>query len=885
MDVPVHEIVAALENDAQIDFKKNTGKTLRGGRCPACGKRELYISTENPYQLKCPRDNNCGYEESTRSRYPHLWEDLTKRVPPTEADPKATAKAFLQGRGFDSGRILNLFTQEIRRLPTIDGGFANVDVVRFALWDGHYWDRIINEKDVRLVGDKARTSKGLTYAGKCWVPPTLTINTGDTIFVTEGIFHALALMFANQKSVAAISSSNFPWELVEQHKGKNITWVIAFDDDDAGHKYALKYRKQLQEKGEAVRLALTGSSQDWDDIYKAGKLDAEFINDSLWRGDVFAASTVSEKAWLLFRKNRRSKHVMEFDKKLYSITLNTDQLYKDFGANGIDGDIADALASDDGYEYFTKNLTSHQISNCLPVFKYCETDKLSGESAYYFEIQNTHGDRQVKLMGGALESPAAFNKALLVYAPGCTFDGEAWQFRILRDKWFNHGIDYVSTVPFIGYDKQSGIYIFPQFAFYQGRLLKINKFGYVTLGNNKLKTTFRNIDIQHNEHFNADWLDDFFKAYHWNGLATLSFWLGSLFAEQVRAMHSSFPFLEMSGLPGTGKSTVIELLWKCVGRDGHEGFDPSKSTQAARAREFIQVANLPIVLMEGDRDKDSKRGAFDYNELKSAFNGRAVRSTGAFTRGAETIAPPFRGTIVIEQNAEVDADKAVIERIVHLNYTKANFTPDGKRLSDVFQKMPIENVCGFLPAALKIEPAILSTFEQQFARIEAAYTANGKLKNTRIIKNHAQIAAFGHALQHLFPTMGKKDKEGKTRADRLELFLEERGIERERRLVEDHPLVEQFWQTYELLENGMQHDASTTLLNHSAKPDEIAINLAHMWKVASEHRFSLPSQSDIKGLLYSSTKYKLVQSNAVVKSGLWGKSIRCWVFSTKKEAK
>jgi hypothetical protein len=135
--------------------------------------------------------------------------------------------------------------------------------------------------------------------------------------------------------------------------------------------------------------------------------------------------------------------------------------------------------------------------------------------------------------------------------------------------------------------------------------------------------------------------------------------------------------------------------------------------------------------------------------------------------------------------------------------------------------------------------------------------------------------------------MRKKDSTtGKTRCERLEEFLEERGQARERRLVEDHPLIEQFWQTYELLEHGMANQSTSTYLNHSAAQGQIAINLAHMWQVAANNKFNLPLQGDIKGLLPTSVKFKLVESNRVVKSALWeGKSVRCWVFTEVKEPK
>lgn len=118
-------------------------------------------------------------------------------------------------------------------------------------------------------------------------------------------------------------------------------------------------------------------------------------------------------------------------------------------------------------------------------------------------------------------------------------------------------------------------------------------------------------------------------AFGEKGYVALAFWLGSLFAEQIRERDKSFPFLEIVGEPGTGKSTLIEFLWKLAGREEYEGFDPSKSTAAARGRNFAQVGNLPVVLIEGDRTTDNaKQRAFDWDELKSLYNGRASRAVG-----------------------------------------------------------------------------------------------------------------------------------------------------------------------------------------------------------------------------------------------------------------
>jgi hypothetical protein len=45
------------------------------------------------------------------------------------------------------------------------------------------------------------------------------------------------------------------------------------------------------------------------------------------------------------------------------------------------------------------------------------------------------------------------------------------------------------------------------------------------------------------------------------------------------------------------------------------------------ARNFAQVANMPVVLIEGDRNQEgAKQRGFDWEDLKTAYNGRSVRT-------------------------------------------------------------------------------------------------------------------------------------------------------------------------------------------------------------------------------------------------------------------
>lgn len=66
---------------------KNAGKWLRQGKCPQCGKKELFASAEAPWVVKCGRTNKCGWEASTRDLFPDAFGKFNERYPATTEDP------------------------------------------------------------------------------------------------------------------------------------------------------------------------------------------------------------------------------------------------------------------------------------------------------------------------------------------------------------------------------------------------------------------------------------------------------------------------------------------------------------------------------------------------------------------------------------------------------------------------------------------------------------------------------------------------------------------------------------------------------------------------------------------------------------------------------
>ncbi len=164
--------------------------------------------------------------------------------------------------------------------------------------------------------------------------------------------------------------------------------------------------------------------------------------------------------------------------------------------------------------------------------------------------------------------------------------------------------------------------------------------------------------------------------------------------------------------------------------------------------------------------------------------------------------------------------------------------------------------------ALRNERQIMQIYEKSFEKYENEFSKNDKIRNERIVKNHAQVAAFGDALSVLFPKSMTKERQ-----EKLACFLQERAVAREQRLAHDHPLVEQFWETVQFINNTRIND-NDEYLNHSNHEDEIAINLNQYRAECVRNGQELPDMTLLKKLLPQCKRYKCLAVGRNVSS--------CW---------
>ena len=853
------EIIKRLQADYGLKYK---GAFLRGGLCPECGKKELFISANEPHHLKCGRENKCGWGKNTRELYPDLWKPLHEQYPPTKADPNATARAYLRIRGIDPALFAGQFIQAQRFEREAIREPKGTETVRFFLNadKSAWWERFITVIDMPDKPKKAHFQGG--YKGLWWQTPTFNPENGSKVFMVEGIIDALSLIQSGFQAVSLMSSNNFPELALKPYLGKGIRWVLALDNDPAGQRYNLKFYRELVRQGEKVEVctAPDKDKRDWNDLLKesGGKITPEMLKEWFYTGELLVSPNARSKAEKIALHTGRMNFTFEYHDELYT-------------AKHIMKKDEDPI------------LITDKIANCKPEFLYFQKDTVTGDGNYYMRVTRPGTNRQYKdvFLPSAMTNAAELATRLMGIGPGLMFTGSTKQLNDHKlDYWFNDAANLpeVQTVNFLGYARELGGWVFPHQAVFNGVLYQVNKDDFFDLPDGRqVKTSFRQdtvtigkVDEAHRPEL---WLDDFKSAFGVKGLAVLAYWAGSFFAEHIRDKHASYPFLELSGEPGTGKTTILEWLWKISGREGYEGIELSKASHAGRWRSLEQLANLPLVLMEGDRSEAGthQKRTFDLNEAKGLYNGRGMRAVGVRTGGNETREPLFRGALIIAQNAPVDSERAVMERIVRVQWDKSHFSTRGFEASNRLRSLDMAQINGFITACITQEKRFMEKYLQGYQAAVQKLGADAALGNQRINHNHAQIMGLAHALKATGILGGLLPSD----LDELDNYLKGCCSERHQCLEADTQTVAEFWDMYNYLENEMGK-----AVNHSKDPARIAISLNHFAMVAADMKQRTFDISQLRQELKQSKRYPFMEWGTTY-SNINQKPVKCFIFTNK----
>ncbi|MDB5683560.1 MAG: phage-like protein [Sphingomonas bacterium] len=886
----LREVTQRLKRDYGL---VDRGEWLREGRCPECGaKKSLYTHAAKPWTVRCGRENNCGWEGKVKELYPEIFDDWSKRFKKTDREPNAAADAYLShARGFDLLGLKGAYTEEWYQDRERNIGSATV---RFPLPGGAYWERLIDQPG-RFGDMKARFSPGKGYRGRWWQHPTddaATLASASELWLAEGIFDALALRGAGLTAVSLMSCNNYPEEALAELRrvagdlgrvGPKL--IFALDVGKAGVDYTRKFVERARKDGWAAGAAQVrpdgeGTKLDWNDLAQAEKLTPELLDEYRWNGDVTIAPNAAEKAFLIYQRHKTASFPLVHKVRQLWATFRIERI-NEIVESRADSPEMSGLSYEEQWNLAAREAVEiTELANCTFRTLYFQRDANLDEGAYYFRIDfpvvRDHPPRPIvkaTFSGAACAAGAEFKKRLSSVAPGAQFTGTTQHLdKLMQRQWT--AIRMVEAIQHTGYSIDHGAYLFGDLGVSNGRVCKKNEDDYFVFGKHsvKLRTTDQLLRISYDpDNLNLAWLPHVIAAFGSKGVVTLAFWMLSLFAEQIRSFQESLAFLEATGIPGTGKTTLFAFYWKLCGRTGnYEGFDPTKATNAGIARTLGQVGNLPVVLIEGDRGQDTPHGRrFEWDELKTAYNGRAVRTRAIANGGMETFEPPFRGAIAIVQNDPVEASPAMRERIMAIHFDKAGWGPHTKVAAEALSRFDMADVSGFIVHAVRREALILERYRERFAVHETAMLKQPGIRNGRLAKNHAQLAAMLDAMRLVVTNLPDRDVE--LAHDQIRTML----TERQRAVEHDHPHVETFWERFDYIQS-LETDATSTWINHSRTADTIAINLVQFEQRCGDLRLSLPPINELKRLLRTSKARRFLDYKPV--NSRVGKTVNCWCF-------
>ncbi len=862
---------------------KAHGDHLRAGRCPNCGKKSLWTKHgHEPARVWCDRENNCGYTATAKELFYDLFD--AKRIlrdnPPTPENPNASADAWLKEiRGFTLSGMKGWYSQhsyDYRPQEAIDQNLPaeRVEAIRFQLPSPMQgaWDRFM---DGEHFGKKTYLHTGSKLNEWMWTPPGQALNRNDDLMITEGIFDALALREAGYKVAALMGATNKPIEFIKEHRALRLQYIVALDNDTAGRKQAAELYKWLKGQGESVDCIQTtpdtNQKIDWNDLLKLRKLTSTHFDDYRYYGQLFTAATATKRALLMYSRTGDRMFVFEHQNSTYVWDLDMEAYDKKSAeirqSNNIESE--ELLPDDLKEEALNQCDAVKYLGNCALDFLYTQRNPITDELFYFFRIRHADGRETLNTFTGAqLAAAADFRKRLLSAASGALIKAEHSAHNWLMDRWMRNVKD-VDTVGYAGYSAKHQAWIYPDFAIHKGKVLTKNQDDYIELSKSiRVKSAYHNVKIEMIQNFKPElWLGDFIAAWNEKGVIALAFFTLSLFSQQIRERDQSLGFLELVGDPGTGKSTLLEFLWRLLGREHFEGFDPSSSNPAAVARIMNQVSNLPVVMIEGDRmtRAGQHKGAFNWSEVKKLYNGNGMKARAMRTQGNETYEPPFLGALIISQNAPVDAEQAVLERIVHVFFHKKD--TNAKTLAAVKRLVALNTteLSGYLIQCLINADKLLTLYDKAQTEYELRFRNMEGQHTYRLAKNHSQIAAAVLMVREVLNL-------DESTVQSTIAHIKTMSLEREKAISAEHPDVQHFFEVVDYLSADKGEP-----INHIRVEQGCALNLNEVYEYAAKHNQQLMPQVQLKPLLQHSRRF--IEANRVVSSNQEGRrSVRCWIF-------
>lgn len=247
------------------------------------------------------------------------------------------------------------------------------------------------------------------------------------------------------------------------------------------------------------------------------------------------------------------------------------------------------------------------------------------------------------------------------------------------------------------------------------------------------------------QHTHQQWIRPLIAAFGAKGIVALAWWLGALHAERIRERHDSFPMLQLNGEAGTGKSVLLDVLWRLLGEEHGQTINVGQCSALAMAARLDRSENRPNVLEEfvasPPTDRDWLQGAYAGTDLKVSRQPKSgpsqEQSTSFRLRGALVLINPAFST-------------AIDIRSVAITLSRDDQTSTSRSAVESLLTMPLAELAEFKAIAENGGDLVAQHLASLTKNYWAAITDAGIGSLTeREILNHAQLCALVDALREL----------------------------------------------------------------------------------------------------------------------------------------
>lgn len=928
---------------------KHKNTYLNSSVCPECGNKSLWANAEKPVYIGCS-DHECDFSSPITEFLPDIYEDFCQRFPQTDADSNATANAFFTvQKGYPLEKVAFLgFEQGSFSREYADKSTATV---RFFLNEERtlFWEHLIETVQIKHADGSTtlRTdnfSKGL-LKDAWWMPANQEIKESDRVFICNGILNAIAFIIHGFKAVALLNSK-FPDEAIKPFLEKKITWVLALNNDSQGRKKVRDFHKKLNalnENSYAVFMSENTDKRHWHEIaidWKAVEKIAELrdtvktntpeekaelirlekrhpfsirnLNIYRYFGSLELATSYEEKAFLMWAHrlensknsvNKPSYFCFGFNRYTYEAEIEKLEFMKKYyeftGASKIEiSEIGTQEAERFNIDIDDENQIKafNTVAEIKPIatFEIDFLHFLQPESGlpgqYIFKLMLANKAPSELLAVSDLTKADMFKKACQNANVGANWMGSNGALDWLYNHWTRLNPPRVKSINYVGFHEDLNAYIFDTCAIYRGRLIQANEDGFFKIGRHSVKSTTQlKTPFKISSNFKSDWYHDFKTVYGIEGVTVLAWWTLTLFTRQINKKHKGIPYFALIGESGSGKTYLINFLWKLLGQEGESmAFNPSPpTTERGYVNWMLSFSGSPVTWNEVqneesiDNAREMKRAKFDMNRIKQLYDQERLSAKsfgGNMTHNV--LGETFKAALLITQNPEIQGiSEAIITRIVQkvYNRNRKGYHTENEKIARRLYNRPLEDCSGFIFKALSQADAILNEFDKQLPEALSLFEdeildfSHGvemsiKVKHPRIREGHAKILAMAHCLPLIIPEISEQD------LLEIQEDLLSMAVKRQAAIEEDNHIIDAFWAFFDERNTkveiiGQHEKIETDLINHAPEKElktMIAVHLPSLNQANDLAKAGLDI-NDLKRLFSTSKKrefigYKTVRS-------------------------